>query len=115
MWTYNHCISFDELYHWGVKGMQWGQRRDRRMIVKLNKKLSRAIADGSEMNDKKTYKTVKQYERSARSVNKYMDKLAKKGIDIQLKINTNEYGRAVGKGKRYVETILNGQKVRSEF
>lgn len=28
MWTYNYARSPDELYHYGVKGMQWGVRKE---------------------------------------------------------------------------------------
>lgn len=28
MWTYNYARSPDELYHYGVKGMRWGVRKE---------------------------------------------------------------------------------------
>lgn len=98
MWTYNNS---NELYHFGMKGMKWGVRKQKRADSKASKKLAgmirnvktaaddyarsvrvktiRVTPDGParEIEIYNKNKQVRVY-RLADKVNRYMDKLEKK-------------------------------------
>lgn len=55
MWEYNYMVQPDELYHYGVPGMKWGQRKAR--FYSSNAKKSRESAkEWKEIGDYKSKK-----------------------------------------------------------
>ena len=121
----------DELCHYGVLGMKWGQRKASRT---LNKKLRKAFKALDAYNKSSSSKTIKSpvdrstktimisnvkkrnaYDKAVKAVNAYMDKLDKKGYDWRYDSNYGVTGKLTESGRGYVETMVGGVKTRKEF
>ena len=121
----------DELCHYGVLGMKWGQRKASRT---LNKKLRKSFKALDAYNKSSSSKTIKSpvdgstktimisnvkkrnaYDKAVKAVNAYMDKLDKKGYDWRYDSNYGATGRLTESGRGYVETMVGGIKTRKEF
>ena len=124
-------LSSDEIMHYGVLGMKWGQRKASRT---LNKKLRKSFKALDAYNKSISSKTIKSpvdgsvrttifdsvkkrrpYDKATRAVNAYMDKLDKKGYDWRYDSNYGVTGRLTENGRGYVETIVGDVKTRKEF
>lgn len=90
----------DEFYHYGVKGMKWGVRRD---LKRKSRKAAR-LKDQTDDNDKrinrlnrsiaKKQKKIKSYENANRAFNAYRNHLVK---------NLSE--KDIKQGERYVKAL----------
>ena len=64
MWTYNYTPETDELYHYGIKGQKWGQRRYQSKdgtLTPAGKKRYAKETSKDEKNKKETNETVKRH------------------------------------------------------
>ena len=121
----------DELCHYGVLGMKWGQRKASRT---LNKKLRKSFKAHDAYKKSISSKTIKSpvdgstktimisnvkkqnaYDKAVKAVNAYMDKLDKKGYDWRYDSNYGVTGKLTESGRGYVETMVGGVKTRKEF
>ena len=124
-------LSSDELMHYGVLGMKWGQRKASRT---LNKKLRKSFKALDAYKKSSSFKTIKSpvdgstntimisnvkkqnaYDKAVKAVNAYMDKLDKKGYDWRYDSNYGVTGKLTESGRGYVETMVGGVKTRKEF
>lgn len=136
MWSYNNT---NELCHFGVPGMKWGVRRSERKqsirtAKKLNKKLTKAFKALDNYNKTIQVKEIgnsatdspstliisndkkkQAYGKAVNDVNRYMNKLDEMGFKWEYDSNYGPSGKLVNSGKSYVETIVNGQKIRKEW
>lgn len=121
----------DELCHYGVLGMKWGQRKASRTLNKKLRKSFKALDAYTKSSSSKTIKSpvdgstktimisnVKKrnaYDKAVKAVNAYMDKLDKKGYDWRYDSNYGITGKLTESGRGYVETMVGGVKTRKEF
>ena len=121
----------DELMHYGIIGMKWGQRKASRTLNKKLRKSFKALDAYTKSSSSKTIKSpvdgstktimisnVKKrnaYDKAVKAVNAYMDKLDKKGYDWRYDSNYGITGKLTESGRGYVETMVGGVKTRKEF
>ena len=113
MWAYNN-----ELYHFGILGMKWGQRRINRLSSKIEKSKKIGKEDIKELKEISKYHNNKDINkdisRSKQITNNQVIKMKQKQNKIKSKMDS-QYSegtqKAVSKistGKSIIETMLMG-------
>ena len=107
MWKYNQTPESDELMHYGVLGMRWGQRRSKLELARANRqrKASRKIADYEYESDMiKAKKKNSKFDKRIATLNAKSKRTAEREyIDQEY---TKDVDRA--KTKEYVGNMLAG-------
>lgn len=94
-----------ELFHYGVKGMKWGVRRDRDRVTAASPSAKRDYSDLSKKEQRKAGKVlrrnrVKIYNEAAQYMNDgAIDRINKKYAGVELLNTKGEYNKA---GKKYL-------------
>lgn len=107
MWEYNHTPESDELMHYGILGMRWGQRRSKVELARANRerKASRKVTDYE-------YKSsvIKAKKKISKSDRKIAILNAKSKRTAEREYVDQEYTKDVDRAKRseYVGNMLAG-------
>lgn len=98
MWQY---ISTDELYHHGVPGMRWGNRKVRNFIssIRPTPKPKPAV---QVIDSRKT----KYYKKKLQKRNNEMSEVAREREQIRVKLIKSQYADEYNTGKNHVTKFL---------
>lgn len=112
MWQYNHT---DELYHWGVKGMKWGRRKDKqaykstglkaRMARKQNEKVDKSFQDWK-INDEKKQNAISLGKKATLAKLAYENDRGNKDLKIEYKQANKDYQKALKENTTYRKGVV---------
>lgn len=117
MWQYNYS---DELYHYGVPGMKWGVRRNRKQLGYKSTSIKSALARRS---NEKVDESFKKWNENAKKQDNAID-LGKKAVAARLAYENNkgdenlkksykeankEYKKALSKNTTYRKGVIRQQ------
>lgn len=105
MWKYNEMVKPDELYHYGVPGMKWGQRK----AIKLQNRIDKINSREDKYRDKILNARSKNRAKIALKYDKKIEKAKAKGdqrlVDVR-KENQKAKIKDFDDGTKYMSKAL---------